>query len=118
MDGSASCRYRNVNLLISALSNKLGLFGKDGVSNAEDQSKSRSGDWEKIENGPKKGHKINQPSLSVVNHSQALFKMEAKVDIKPYQGEIDALKLNHWLHLLEVYCSVYHIEEEQKISFA
>lgn len=44
--------------------------------------------------------------------------MEAKVDIKPYHGEIDTLKLNHWLQQLEVYFSVHHIEEGQKISFA
>jgi hypothetical protein len=51
------------------------------------------------------------------NPSHDLFKMEAKVDIKPYQGEIDALKLNHWLQQLEVYFSIHHIDEEQKISF-
>jgi hypothetical protein len=35
-----------------------------------------------------------------------------------YQGEIDALKLNHWLQQLEVYFSVHHIDEEKNISFA
>ena len=40
------------------------------------------------------------------------FKMEAKVDDKSYQGEIDALKLNHWLQQLEVYFSVRHIDVE------
>jgi hypothetical protein len=25
------------------------------------------------------------------------------MDINPYQGEIDSLKLNHWLQQLEVY---------------
>ena len=44
--------------------------------------------------------------------------MEAKVDIKPYQGEIDALKMYHWLQQLEVYFNVHHIDEEQNISFA
>jgi hypothetical protein len=44
--------------------------------------------------------------------------MEVKVDIKPYQGEIDAVKLNHWLQQLEVYFSVHHIDEEKKISFS
>jgi hypothetical protein len=52
-----------------------------------------------------------------VNPSQSLFKMEAKVNIKPYQGEINALKLNHWWQQLEVYFSIHHIKEEQKISF-
>ena len=44
--------------------------------------------------------------------------MEAKVDIKPYQGEIDALKLNHLLDQVEVYFIIHNIDEEQKISFA
>jgi hypothetical protein len=44
--------------------------------------------------------------------------MEAKVDIKPYQGEIDIVKLNQWLEQLEVYFNVYsYIEEETNISF-
>ena len=40
------------------------------------------------------------------------------MDINPCQGEIDALKLNHWLQQLEVYFSVHHIDEAQNISFA
>jgi hypothetical protein len=43
--------------------------------------------------------------------------MEEKVDINPYKGEIDALKMNHWLQKLEVCFRVHHIYEEQKISF-
>lgn len=35
-----------------------------------------------------------QPSLSVVNYSQPLFKMEVKVHIKLHQVGINALKLN------------------------
>jgi hypothetical protein len=44
--------------------------------------------------------------------------MGGKVDINPYQSEIDALKLNHWLQQLEVYFNVHHIDEEQNISFS
>lgn len=44
--------------------------------------------------------------------------MEAKVDIRPYQGEINVVKLNHWLQQLEVYSTIHHIEEEQEILFA
>jgi hypothetical protein len=44
--------------------------------------------------------------------------MEDKLDIKPYQGDINALKMNNWLQQLEVYFSVHHIDEEKKISFA
>jgi len=43
--------------------------------------------------------------------------MEAKVDINPYQDEIYALKLNHWLQQLEVYFNIHHIDEEHKIPF-
>ena len=45
---------------------------------------------------------IENMSLSTNISSQPLFKMEDKFDIKPYQGEIDSLKLNHWLQQLEV----------------
>lgn len=44
--------------------------------------------------------------------------MEEKVDIKTYQGDISALKLNHWLYKLELYFNIRDIDEEQKISFA
>jgi len=54
----------------------------------------------------------HQPSSSSMNYSQYLFKMEEKIDIKMYQGGIDALNINHWLNPLEVYFSVHHIEEE------
>ena len=70
---------------------------------------------EDANNQPKKEPGKDQPSLSVVN--QSLFKVEEKVDIKPYHGEIDSLKLNHWLEKLEVYFSFHQIEEGLKISF-
>ena len=41
-----------------------------------------------------------------------MLKMEVKVDNKEYQGEINALKLNHWLQQVQFYFSVHHIEEE------
>lgn len=53
----------------------------------------RSGYREDADNQLKKELGKDQPSLSVVN--QSLFKVEAKVNIKPYHGEINALKLNH-----------------------
>jgi hypothetical protein len=52
-----------------------------------------------------------------MNPSQSLFNMKTKVDINPYQGEINALKLNHWLQQLEVYFSIHHKDEEHKILF-
>jgi hypothetical protein len=53
------------------------------------------GDNEDPEKESRKEPKKEQSSSSTINPSQSLFKMEEKVDIKPYQGEIDALKLNH-----------------------
>jgi hypothetical protein len=41
--------------------------------------------------------------------------MEEKVDNNPYQGDIDVVKLNHWLQELEVYFNVYTIDEEHNI---
>jgi hypothetical protein len=37
--------------------------------------------------------------------------MEAKVDINPYQGEIDFVKLNNWMQQLELYFNVHNIDE-------
>jgi len=42
--------------------------------------------------------------------------MEAKVNIKQYQGEINVIKLNNWLQQLEGYFSLHNIEEEHNIS--
>jgi hypothetical protein len=90
----------------------------DGGSNSEIRSEGKLGDQEDSGKESWKESEKEQLSSSVVNPSQSLFKMEVKVDINPYQGEIDALKLNHWLQQLEVYFSVHHIDEEQNISFA
>lgn len=94
---------------MTALSNKLGIFEEDGASNVEDKSEGGLGNREDTENQPKKESRKDQPSSSVMN--QSLFKMEAKIDIKLYQDEIDALKWNHWLQQVEVYFSVHQIEE-------
>lgn len=99
----------NVNRLILALKNKLGLFGEDGGSNAEDKSKGRLGDWEGTEKQPKEGPRKYQPSWIGVNHSQSLFNIKVKPDIKPHQGEINALKLNYSLQQLEMHFSVHKI---------
>jgi hypothetical protein len=40
-----------------------------------------------------------------------MFKVEAKVDIKPYLNENDGVKLNQWLQQLEVYFNVHNIGE-------
>jgi len=38
--------------------------------------------------------------------------------IKPYQGEIDIIKLNQWLQQLEVYFNGHNIGGEQTIPFS
>jgi len=65
----------------------------------------------------KKDLEKDKPSSNANTPSQPLFKMEVKVDIKPYQGEIDATKFNHLLEQLEVYFCVHNIDEGHKNSF-
>ena len=84
---------QNVNLLMAALRNKLGIFGEDGGLNVEEKSKWGSRNWEDIENQSKKEHIKYQHSSSVMN--QSLLKMEETIDIKSYHGKIEALNLNH-----------------------
>jgi hypothetical protein len=109
---------RNMTLLMVALTNKLGLFREVGSSKLEIRSEGKPRDNEDPKKESRKELEKEQPSSSVVTLAQFLFKMEVKVDIKPYLGEINAIKLNHWLQQLEVYFSIYHIEEEQKISLS
>jgi hypothetical protein len=87
----------NMALLMVALENKFGPFGEVGGSNSEVGLDEKLGDNEDPEKESKKELEKEQPSSSVITSSQSLFKMEVKVDIKPYQGEIDVVKLNHWL---------------------
>jgi hypothetical protein len=54
-------------------------------------SRDKFGDKEAPTNELKKGRQS-----SSITSSQSLFKLEVKVNIKPYQGEIDAIKLNQW----------------------
>ena len=44
--------------------------------------------------------------------------MEEKVEKNPYQSEINALKLNHWLQQLEFYFRIHHKDKGKKISFS
>jgi hypothetical protein len=88
---------RNINLLMAALASKREPFGDDGGSNSEIKSKEKSRDHEDSGKESRKESEKEQLSSGAMNPSQSLFKMKAKVDIKPYQGEIDALKLNHQL---------------------
>ena len=58
-----------------------------------------------MEKEPKK----ERPSSNVITYFQSLFKVEVKVEIKPYQGDIDVVKLNQWLQQLKVYFNVHNI---------
>jgi hypothetical protein len=44
--------------------------------------------------------------------------MQVKVDIKPYQGDIDALKPNHWLQIWKFIFNVHPIDEGENITFS
>jgi hypothetical protein len=107
-----------MNLLIMALARNIGPFGDDGGCNSENRSEGKSKDDEDSGKESRNKSEKEKPSSSVVDPSQSLFKMEAKVDINPYQSEINALKLNHWLQQLQVYFSIHHIDEEREIKFS
>jgi hypothetical protein len=51
------------------------------------------------------------------NKTHVPFHVEAKVDIKPYVREVDAIKLNQWLQQMEVYFNVHEVTGKQKICF-
>ena len=46
------------------------------------------------------------------------FRVEAKVEIKPYDGEMNPEKLNNWLRQIEVYFSCYSFSDKMKIYFS
>lgn len=74
----------NANLLIVVLTNKLKLLKKDGGANAKFRLEGNQGIR-------KNQRSLGKPKKSsrfyALNHSQSLFKMEAKVDIKMYYSE-------------------------------
>ena len=43
--------------------------------------------------------------------------MEEKVKINPYEGEVNALKLNHLLQFNQVSFSVHNVHKKLKIAF-
>jgi hypothetical protein len=101
-----------------ALARKLRFFKDDGGTNSKIGSEGKSGDHEDSRKESQKESEKQQLISSVINPSHSLFNMEVKLDINPYQGEIDALKLNHWLQQLEVYFSVHCIDKRKMNSFA
>jgi hypothetical protein len=109
--------YRNVSLFMEDIARNLRPFKEFEGSNSEIQSDGKPGDNEDLEKELRKEPNKEKSSSNTINPSQDLFNMEEKMDINPYQCDINALKLNHWLQQLELYFIVHHIEEEQNISF-
>jgi len=87
---------RNISILMVALASNLRSFREFGRSNSEIGSNGKSRDNEDPENESRKKTEKEQLISSVINPSQSLIKMEAKVEINPYQGEIDALQWICW----------------------
>jgi hypothetical protein len=79
-------------LLVSTLKCRFGILKEDSIFSMDSKIK------EELE--------IKKEGLRNTS-SQLPFKVEAKVDIKPYDDEVDVIKVNHWLQKLKVYFSVH-----------
>jgi hypothetical protein len=99
------------------LANNLRLFREVGGLKSEIRLDRKQGDNKDLEKESQKEPEKEKSSSSTINPSWYLFKMEVKVDINPYQGDINKLKLNHWLQQQEFYFNIHRIDE-QKISFS
>jgi hypothetical protein len=89
--------FRNMTLLVAALTNKLESFGEVGGSNSKIGSEGKPRNNKNLEKESRKEPEKDQPISSAITPSESLFKMEVKVDMKPYKGEIEEVKLNHKL---------------------
>jgi hypothetical protein len=78
----------NMTLCMVALSNKLIPFEEVRGSNSKIRSEGKLRDNEDQEKELRKETEKENPSSSAITPSWSLFKMEVKVDIKPYQGDI------------------------------
>jgi hypothetical protein len=87
----------NMSLLMVDLARNIGPFGEVRGSNSKIRSNRKSRDNEDLKNEPWKGLRKEKSISTSIKPSYSLFNMESKVDINPYQDEIDELKLNHWL---------------------
>lgn len=69
-----------------------GPFKEFGISNSKASSDSKFGDNE----DPLKNLKIvaRERGTIAITSSKYLFKADAKIEIKPYEVEVDAIKLN------------------------
>jgi hypothetical protein len=62
---------RNMALLIVALTNKFGIFGKVCISNSKDDQTKKLRDTEDLENESEKEPEKEKPSCSVITSSQS-----------------------------------------------
>ena len=86
-----------MSIAMATLEREFGPFGDFGGSNSNFGLEGKIEDKSDPEKEPTKEPDIELLSYGTNIPSQSLFNIEAKVDIKLYQGEIDTLKLNHWL---------------------
>jgi hypothetical protein len=107
----------NMPLLMVGLAINIGMFGEVGGSNSNIRSHEKSGDNKYLENNLREELEKEKLSSNTINPSQYLFNMEEKVYINTYKGDIDALKLNHWLQQLEFFFNVHHIDEKNIYHF-
>jgi hypothetical protein len=90
----------NMSLLMVAPTGKFKTIREVGGSNFEIILEGKSSDNEYPKKESRKESEKEKSSSSTINPSHSLFNMEEKLDTNPYQGEIDALKPNHWLQQL------------------
>jgi hypothetical protein len=85
---------RNMSLLVAVLTRNIGLFREFGGLNLQIGLDRKWGDNKDPEKELRKKPEKDQSSCSTINPSQYLFKIEDKVDINSYQGDINALERN------------------------
>jgi hypothetical protein len=100
----------NMEILMVSLESKFKPLNEFHSSNLYVGFERKFGDKEEHEKEPEKGR-----SISNITSSLSMVKVEAKVDIKPYQHEIDVTKMNQWLQQFEVYFNVLNIGTDKKI---
>lgn len=84
------------------------LLGKEDVEEKRDTN----GGIKSLRKGDQSSTSASQPT------TLEPFKMEVRLDILVYCGEIDPKELNGWLKKLEVYFSTKDYIEDQRINFA
>jgi hypothetical protein len=89
--------YCNMAILMVDLEKKIVPFREFGSSNLESILYRKSINNEDLEKNPKMELEKEISSCSAITSSQYLFKLESKVEIKNYQGEIGIVNFNQWL---------------------